>query len=78
MAVFRVWLGGDFWKAKAFAFDDFGKSQRIKVVQLAHEVNDAVFKSVKWKLRNLDAMVTGKGKENEDDLFDAPCMMCHI
>ena len=69
---------GDFWKAKAFAFDDFGKSQRIKVVQLGHEVNDAVFKSIKWKLRNLDAMVTGKGKENEDDLFDAPCMMCHI
>ena len=75
---FPCLAGGDFWKAKAFAFDDFGKSQRIKVVQLAHEVNDAVFKSVKWKLRNLDAMVTGKGKENEDDLFDAPCMMCHI
>ena len=75
---FPCLAGGDFWKAKAFEHDDFGKSQRIKVVQLAHEVNDAVFKSIKWKLRNLDAMVTGKGKENEDDLFDAPCMMCHI
>ena len=71
-------FGGDYWKAKAFAFDDFGKSQRIKVVQLAHEINKNVFTSIKWKLRNLDAMVTGKGKENEDDLFDAPCMMCHI
>jgi hypothetical protein len=72
--------GGDYWKAKAFAFDDFGKSQRIKVVQLAHDVNDAVFKSIKWKLRNLDAMVTGKGKSKllHDDMFDAPCMMCHI
>jgi hypothetical protein len=29
-------------------------------------------------MRNLDVMVTGKGKENKDDLFDAPCMMCHI
>ena len=75
---FPCLAGGDFWKAKAFGFDDFGKSQRIKVVQLAHEVNDAVFTSMKWSLRNLDAMVTGKGKENADDLFDAPCMMCHI
>ena len=35
---FPCLAGGDYWKAKAFAFDDFGKSQRIKVVQLAHEV----------------------------------------
>jgi len=47
-------------------------------VQLGHEIKKNVFTSIKWKLRNLDAMVTGKGKENEDDLFDAPCMMCHI
>ena len=80
LAVFRVWLGGDYWKAKAFAFDDFGKSQRIKVVQLGHEIKKNVFTSMKWSLRNLDALVVTRNKkqENKDDLFDAPCMMCHI
>ena len=77
---FPCLAGGDYWKAKAFAFDDFGKSQRIKVVQLGHEIKKNVFTSIKWSLRNLDAIVVTRNRKqvNEDDLFDAPCMMCHI
>ena len=77
-----VWRGGDYWKAKAFAFDDFGKSQRIQVVQLAHEIKKNVYttKSYSSKIENLDLMVQTKRKSKllHDDLFDAPCMMCHI
>jgi len=77
---FPCLAGGDYWKAKAFAFDDFGKSQRIKVVQLGHEIKKNVFTSAKWSLRNLDAIAVNnnKAKTNEDDLFDSPCLMCHI
>ena len=77
---FPCLAGGDYWKAKAFAFDDFGKSQRIKVVQLGHEIKKNVFTSIKWSLRNLDAIAVTRNRKqvNKDDLFDAPCMMCHI
>ena len=77
---FPCLAGGDYWKAKAFAFDDFGKSQRIKVVQLGQEIKKNVFTSMKWSLRNLDALVVTRNRKQvtEDDLFDAPCMMCHI
>jgi 3'-phosphoadenosine 5'-phosphosulfate sulfotransferase (PAPS reductase)/FAD synthetase len=77
---FPCLAGGDYWKAKAFAFDDFGKSQRIKVVQLGHEIKKNVFTSLKWSLRNLDAIAVNKNSKqmNDDDLFDSPCLMCHI
>ena len=77
---FPCLAGGDFWKHKAFNHDDFGKSQRIKVVQLAHEVKKNVFTSMKWSRKNLDLMVQTKRKSKllHDDMFDAPCMMCHI
>ena len=42
---FPCLAGGDYW-TKAFAFDDFGKNQRIKVVQLAHGVKKDVFTSM--------------------------------
>ena len=79
---FPCLAGGDYWKAKAFGFDDFGKSQRIQVVQLAHEIKKNVYttKSYSSKIENLDLMVQTKRKSKllHDDMFDAPCMMCHI
>ena len=76
---FPCLAGGDYWKAKAFGHDDFGSSQRITVVQLAHEINKNVFTSKKFRIKNLDAMVTGKKLDDHDDLFDPPaCMMCQI
>ena len=79
---FPCLAGGDYWKAKAFAFDDFGKSQRIKVVELANEIKKNVFTTKQFgsKIENLDLMVQTKRKSKllHDDMFDAPCMMCHI
>jgi len=77
---FPCLAGGDYWKAKAFEHDEFGKNQRIQVVQLAHEIKKNVFTSQKWVRKNLDLMVQTKRKTKtlQDDMFDAPCMMCHI
>ena len=80
---FPCLAGGDYWKAKAFGHDDFGKSQRITVVQLATEIKKNVFVSKAYgsKLENLDLMVQTKrkGEALQDDLFDAPpCMICQI
>ena len=77
---FPCLAGGDYWKAKAFEHDEFGKNQRIQVVQLAHEIKKNVFTSQKWARKNLDLMVQTKRKSKllQDDMFDAPCMMCHI
>ena len=49
-------------------------------MQLGQEIKKNVFTSMKWSLRNLDAIVVSRNRKqvNEDDLFDAPCMMCHI
>lgn len=82
-AAFLVLRGGDAWKAKAFGYDDFGKSQRIAVVQLAHEIKKNVFvtKAYGSKIENADLMVQTKRKTKleHDDLFDAPpCMLCQI
>jgi hypothetical protein len=57
--------------------DEFGKEQRRKVVEVGKEINQNVFTSKKIALRNLDTMVT-KVQSWQDDLFDAPCMMCSI
>ena len=83
MGCFPCLAGGDYWKAKAFGHDDFGKSQRITVVQLATEIKKNVFVSKAYgsKLENLDLMVQTKrkGEALQDDLFDAPpCMICQI
>ena len=59
MQFVRVTAGGDYWKAKAFAFDDFGKSQRIKVVQLGHEIKKNVFTSVEGCGRLLPQSLVG-------------------
>lgn len=80
---FPCLAGGDAWKAKAFGYDDFGKSQRIAVVQLAHEIKKNVFvtKAYGSKIENADLMVQTKRKTKleHDDLFDAPpCMLCQI
>jgi len=77
---FPCLAGGDYWKAKAFEHDEFGKNQRIQVVQLAHEIKKNVFTSQKWARKNFDLMVQTKRKTKtlQDDMFDAPCMMCHI
>lgn len=80
---FPCLAGGDFWKAKSFGHDEFGKSQRIKVVQLANEIKKNVFttKTYGSKTENFDLMVQTKRKNKsiQDDLFDAPpCMICSI
>ena len=80
---FPCLAGGDAWKVKAFEHDDFGRSQRITVVQLAHEIKKNVLTTRAYgsKVANADLMVQTKRKTKleHDDLFDAPpCMICQI
>lgn len=80
---FPCLAGGDAWKVKAFEHDDFGRSQRIAVVQLAHEIKKNVLTTRAYgsKVANADLMVQTKRKTKleHDDLFDAPpCMICQI
>ena len=80
---FPCLAGGDAWKVKAFDHDDFGRSQRIAVVQLAHEIKKNVLTTRAYgsKVANADLMVQTKRKTKleHDDLFDAPpCMICQI
>ena len=74
---FPCLAAGDTSKERDFSMDEFGKEQRRKVVEVGKEINQNVFTSKKIALRNLDTMVT-KVQSWQDDLFDAPCMMCHI
>lgn len=74
---FPCLAAGDASKERDFAMDDFGQEQRKKVVKIGKEINQNVFTSKKIALRNLDTMVT-KVQSWQDDMFDAPCMMCHI
>jgi len=79
---FPCLAGGDYWKAKAFGHDVFGKSQRIKVVELATDIKKNVFRSKTYqsKLENIDFMNDKINKDqNQNDLFnESPCLMCHI
>lgn len=75
---FPCLAAGDQTKERAFAFDDFGKSQRIAVVQIGHDIGKNPFTSLGGRMRNLDAMVSVKN-DNQPDLFDAPpCAICAI
>ena len=74
---FPCLAAGDTSKERDFSMDEFGKEQRRKVVEVGKEINQNVFTSKKIALRNLDTMVT-KVQSWQDDMFDAPCMMCHI
>ncbi len=80
---FPCGAGGDRQKTQAFAHDDFGRSQRIKIVQVANEIgkNFLTTRAYGSKIENADLMVQTKHKTKllHDDLFDAPpCMMCQI
>lgn len=67
---FPCLAGGDAPKEKAFAYDDFGRSQRIKVVQLGHEIKKNPFTSKGGCARNPDAVPS--------DIDAPPCAVCSI
>lgn len=60
---FPCLAGGDFAKEKAFAFDDFGRSQREKVRSLEKQFNRSVF--------------TSKGGQRRND-ENQLCLICQI
>ena len=60
---FPCLAGGDIWKEKAFAYDDFGRSQREKVRPLEKQFNRSVF--------------TSKGGQRRNDESQL-CLICQI
>ena len=69
---FPCLAGGDKWKEKAFAHDDFGRSQRIRVKILEDEIGKNIFTSKGGILRN---------STDQSDLFDksySGCKICEI
>lgn len=65
---FPCLASGDRHKEKAFAFDEFGKEQRVIVSALEKRIGRSIFTSVGGHMRN---------NENQIDLF-AGCAMCAI
>jgi 3'-phosphoadenosine 5'-phosphosulfate sulfotransferase (PAPS reductase)/FAD synthetase len=67
---FPCLAGGDAWKEKAFAHDNFGQSQRIRVKILEDEIGKSVFTSKGALMRNND---------EQGDFFSGPgCKVCEI
>ncbi len=68
---FPCLAGGDGWKEKAFAFDSFGRNQRIKVQVLEESINKSVFTSKGAIQRN---------NKDQIDMFDSSsgCKFCDI
>lgn len=56
---FPCLAGGDKWKEKAFAYDDFGKNQRVISIKLASDINKPLWQSKGGKLRNPDLSFEG-------------------
>lgn len=52
---FPCQASGDKWKEKAYAHDAFGASQRIRVIQLGHEIGKNPFTTKGGRARNPDA-----------------------
>lgn len=67
---FPCLASGDQWKEKAFAHDDFGSSQRIRVRNLEDTIGKDIFTSKGGCQRN---------NKDQIKLFDGPgCAMCSI
>lgn len=67
---FPCLASGDKWKEKAFAHDDFGRSQRIKVANIEKKIGVSVFTSKGGCQRN---------NENQITIFDdIGCGVCSI
>jgi len=67
---FPCLASGDGWKEKAFAHDDFGRSQRIRVRNLEDSIGKDIFTSKGGCQRN---------NRNQEALFDGPgCAVCAI
>ena len=67
---FPCLAAGDTHKEKAFEFDDFGRSQRIRVRNLEDAIGKSIFTSKGGSQRN---------NKDQIKLFDGPgCAMCNI
>lgn len=65
---FPCLASGDRWKEKAFAHDEFGRGQRVIVMQLSKEIGHSAFSSIGGNNRN---------NEHQGDLFTG-CAICQI
>jgi 3'-phosphoadenosine 5'-phosphosulfate sulfotransferase (PAPS reductase)/FAD synthetase len=67
---FPCLAGGDVWKERAFAFDDFGRKQLIKVQYMEEMIGKSVFTSKGGAQRN---------NPDQIRIFDGPgCAICLI
>lgn len=65
---FPCLASGDRWKEKAFAYDDFGREQRVIVAELEKKIGRSIFTSKSGAMRN---------NENQGDIFTG-CAICAI
>lgn len=65
---FPCGAAGDAAKEKAFAYDDFGRNQKVIMMRLAKQINKPVFTSIGGSMRN---------NEGQMRLFDG-CAVCAI